>query len=604
MKLTESINSSFKLSNFLEIYEHEIDKQKVYLHSYISHKKALIGIGEYNLLLKASMESIEKKTLGELIYKDILIPNIFDEKEMIANYLQKVNKLTVVFDDSNFSITSFKEIFKLLKNNSYSDVCLLFAVKKKKNITILKAGLVKYSQEFQNISILRLEKEEINSYGSKIHIYKPINGFVDEKLIYSHAFIRYTKEYNTFNPLLSEEKISLKGVNGIIPEVYRDKLTRPKSINSLSVLYSIHHYIKELPISGYIVDYDMFSNFVKDQKNSRQCINCRILPTCGGYLEGITIECPSFKSIHLKNFNKEKEENFQNNLIGISNSLVLKSEVLDYFEKMVSCNVTNHSEYMGILYLNKEYQRGFIHAKEGRFNEASVTFANADKLAKKILPPRGFSYNYIQTFITSTKSYLSFKINKKKEAIDITKEGIRFGINLNKYIGAEIISLHIAQMLMNMSKVYLSLNDLENWEKITLANINYLLNYDLPIEADGYDIRLLEKTPDNLKYFMLLEIINEVLTFIIKKKFEPGIKLLRKIYVKDISKEVNKQISEWVTLIDIAHDSNVNILDDEDRYLKFYNSKNEVINLIKLKIYLKFILKKQKSLIKMKSIRS
>jgi len=590
MRFTESINSLFKLSNFLEIYEHEIDKTNVYLHSYISHKKILISIVDYNLLLKKSVQPIEKKTLGELIYKDILIPDSIDEKEIIVNYLQNLNKLTVVFDDSNFSINIFKEIFKLLKNNSYN-ICLLFALQKKKNITFIKAGLFKYSRELENISILRLEKEEINSFGSKIHIYKSINGYVDEKLIYSHKVIHYINEYETYNASIAEENVSFKEGNGIIPDAYSDKITRPKNIHSLSVLYSQHHYIKELPISGFIVDYNRLSNFIQDQKINQQCINCSILPICGGYFEGLTVECPSYKNIHLKNFNKENEEALQNNLIGISNSLVLKSEILDYFEKMVSCNVTSHSEYISILFLNKEYQKGFIHAKEGRLIEANDTFASADKLAKKILPQNGFSYNYVQTFITSTKSYLAFKINKKEEAIDITKEGIRYGVRLNKYISAEIISLHIAQMLMNMSKVYLSFNDFEKWEEITLANINYLLNYDLPIEADGYDISLLEKTPDNLKYFMLLEVISQVLTYTIKKNFEPGIQLLRKIYVKDLSKEVNKQIFEWVTLINISHDANVNILEYEARYLEFYSSKNEIINLKKLKFFLRFIMK-------------
>lgn len=591
MRLTESINSLFKLSIFLEVYEHEIDKTNVYLHSYISHKKALISIDDYNLLLEKSIQSIEKKTLGELIYKDILIPDSIDEKEIMVNHLQKLNKLTIVFDDDHFSINIFEEIFTLLKNNSYSDICLLFALQNQKNITFIKEGLLKYSAEFENISILRLEKEEINSLDTKIHIYKSNNGFVDEKLIYSHA-IYYSNDYETYNSSLTEEKISFKESNGIIPEAYRDKLTRPKNINSLSLLYSVHHYIKELPISGFIVDYGRLSDFIQNQKINQQCINCSVLPVCGGYFEGITIECPSYKNIHQKNFSKENDSAIQNNLIGISNSLVLKSEILDYFEKMVSLNVTNHSEYMAILYLNKEYQKGFIHAKEGKLDEAENAFKNADKLAKIILSKSGFSYNYIQTFVTSTKSYLAFKTNKKEQAIDITKEGIRYGINLKKYLSAEIISLHISQMLMNMSKVYLSLNDVENWEKITLANVNYLLNHDLPVEADGYDIGLLEKIPDNLKYFMLLEVINQVLTYTIKKNFEPGIKLLRKIYVKDLSKEVNKQISEWVALINNSYDSNVNSLDYETRYLKFYNSKNETIDLMKLKIFLRLRAKK------------
>lgn len=588
MRLTESINSSFKLSNFLEIYEHETDKTNVYLYSYISHRKVLISIVDYNLLLKKSIQSIEKKTLGELIHEEILIPDIIDEQKIIVNYLQNLNKLTVVFDDENFSIN----IFQLLKNNRYNDICLLFALQKKKNITFIKAELLKYSPELENISILRLEKEEINSFISKIHIYKSINAFVDEKLIYSHSVVHSIDEYETYTPSITEEKISFKEVNGIIPDVYLDKLTRPKSINSLSLLYSSHHYIKELPISGFIVDHNRLSDFIQDQKINEQCINCSILPICGGYVEGITVECPSYKNTHLKNFSKENERASQNNLIGISNTLVLKSEIVDYFEKMVCRNVTNHSEYIAILYLNKEYLKGFIHAKEGRSTEADATFASADKLTKKILPQSGFSYNYVQTFITSTKSYLAFKINKKEESIDITKEGIRYAINLNKYMSVEIISLYISQMLMNMSKVYLSLNDLEKWEKTTLANINFLLNHDLPIEADGYDIALLEKTPDNLKYFMLLEVINQVLTHIIKKNFEPGLKLLRKIYVKDLSKEVNKQIFEWITLINISYDSNVNILDYEARYLNFYSSKNEIINLVKLKFFLRFSIKK------------
>lgn len=591
MRLTESINSLFKLSNFLEVYEHEIDKSNIYIHSCFSHRKSLISKKHYNLLQKKSFQSIEKVMLGELIDKGILIPDIINEKEIIVNYLQNLNKLTIVVDDNNFSANIFKEIFKSLENNQYNDVCLLFILQKGINIASIKKELFKYSQELENISILRLQKEEINSFGIKFHIFKSTNGFVEEKLIYSHTIIHHISGYEAYKSSITEEKISFKEVSRTILDAYHGKLTRPKSLNSLSLLFSVHHYLKELPISGFIVDYNKFSVFIQEQRINEHCINCSILPMCGGYFYGAKVECPSYKKIHLKNFNKEKEDDFQSNLTGLSNSLVLKSEILDYFEKMVSLNVTNHMEYMAILYLNKEYHKGFIHAKAGRLAEAETTFINADKLAKKILPQSGFSYNYIQTFITSTKSYLAFKINKKDEAINITIEGIRYGIKLNKYISVEIISLHISQMLMNMSKVYLSLNDLEKWEKTTLANINYLLNYDLPKEADGYDISLLEKTPDNLKYFMLLEVINQILTRIIKKGFESGMQLIRKIDVKDLSKDVNEQIFEWVSLINISHDTNVNILDYEARLLKFYSSKNEIINLTQLKFFLRFSIK-------------
>ncbi|MEF9476384.1 hypothetical protein OWR28_00130 [Chryseobacterium sp. 1B4] len=258
---------------------------------------------------------------------------------------------------------------------------------------------------------------------------------------------------------------------------------------------------------------------------------------------------------------------------------------------MISYNVKDHLDHMAIVYLNKEYSKGFIHAKSGKIAEANHTFANADVLAKRLLPQSGFSYNYIQTFITSTKSYLAFKTNKKKHAIDITLEGIRYGVQLNNYEYSEIISLHISQMLMNLSKVYLTLNDLKNWEKTTLSNIHYLLNYDLPEEASGYDIRSLQKTPENLKYFMLVETINQVLTNIVRNDFEPGVELLKKIVVNDLSKDVNKQICEWVDLITIFCTSYTNISDYEIRLSEFYSSENKIIDLSKLKLFLRFMVK-------------
>ncbi|RLJ33781.1 hypothetical protein CLU97_3268 [Chryseobacterium sp. 7] len=589
MKSTESINNLFRLSRFLEVYEDGVDH--VYLHSAISHKRILISRENYKLLLTGSFSPIDAKIVKELIDKAILVPDIIDEKEFIANHLQGLNKLTLVFDDVHFSTDIFQNIFQSLKKVSYHDICLLFALQNKKNLAFIKEGLRKYSKEFENIAILRLEKEKINSFSNKINIYKSVRGFDEEKRIYSHRMIYNVNESEINEPLSSGEKISFKEINPAIMSIYGHQLTGPKTMNGLSVLLTAHHDIKELPISGFIVDYHRLSDFIRNEKINKNCINCSVLPTCGGYFEEAAVECPSFKNIQLKNFGKEKEEESSNHLAGVSNNLILKSDFLKHVDDMIVLNVPDCSEYMAIFYLNNQYYRGFSHAKAGKLIEAGDIFAYADKISTQLLPQSGFSYNFIQTFITSNKSYLSFKLNNNEEALNITKDGIRYSIELDTYRSIEILSLHISQMLMNMSTVYLAVNDMEKWRETTMANINYLLNFELPIHADGYDISLLKKAPAHLRYFMLLEIINQILTRIIKKGFEPGLQLLREIKVKDLSTEIDRQISEWVSLIIISCSPDTSITDFEIRLSEFYSSENEIIELSKLKLFLRFMIK-------------
>lgn len=582
----------YKISRFLQIYNSNTnDDENFYLHSTSSNERVLINNKTYNLLKDKCFQLISRELLSDLVYKNIVVPNLIDEKEIIFDYIKSKEKLTIVIEQDFLLDATFENISKLLEQNIYKELCLLFIIQKKHFFTI-KELITKLFIKSKNVNILFLEKLEMNSLGFKINIYKLMNEYKDEKIVYTHYIIHNTNDYKNCNSILSEVNISFIGTTEISKE-FKDRLTQPKNINTISTLLSEHNFLKELPITGFIVDFNKLNKFLRNKKIDSQCINCSFFLMCGGYFIDSKVECPSFKNISLWNFNKEKEGNSKVDIVGVSNSLTLKSEVLEFFEEMIFHNVDNNEEYMTILYLNKEYNKGYIYAKSNKLIKAKKTFENADDLVKKIIKGNGFSYNYIQTFIGSTKAYLSYKLKRNKDAIDITLKSINSGVKLNKYISSDIISLHISQMLMNISKVYLFSNNIEKWKENTLKNINYLLNFDLPIEAKDYEINSLKNIPDNLRYFMLLEIINQELTYIVKNNFLKGIELIQKISVKDLTSEINKQIFEWVNLVNICQNNNIEILDYKNRISNFLSSKNEITDLSKLKFFLRYLLRKQ-----------
>ncbi|MEF9476383.1 hypothetical protein OWR28_00125 [Chryseobacterium sp. 1B4] len=182
----------------------------------------------YHLLQEKSFQFIDKEILSELITKDIVIPELIDEKENITQSLQNLNKLTIVFDDHHFSDTIFRDIFHLLNRIEYKDICLLFTFQNKNNIDFIKEELPKYSQQLENISILRLEKLDKNSFESKIYIYKWLNNFREEKQMYSHAIVYNTNDFETYRTSVDEENISFKEMNNAVLHTYRDKLVRQK----------------------------------------------------------------------------------------------------------------------------------------------------------------------------------------------------------------------------------------------------------------------------------------------------------------------------------------------------------------------------------------
>ena len=141
-----------------------------------------------------------------------------------------------------------------------------------------------------------------------MHIDKLLNSFAEENQIYSHILVHNINNFVTEGISISEGKISFKEINSNILNAYHDKLAKPKNMQSLSLSASNHHYLKELPITGFIVDYDIILDFINNRKLNEQCIACSVLPLCGGYLKNAQVECPSFKNIPLSIFSKVKQE--------------------------------------------------------------------------------------------------------------------------------------------------------------------------------------------------------------------------------------------------------------------------------------------------------
>lgn len=579
----------FKLSQFITTYS-STDEGKIYLHSTSTNERTLISEKDYILLIDKCFHLIDKKLLCELMYKELVVPCLLNEEEMFFDYFENVSKLTIVLDENCLLDTIFENITTLLEKNIYKQLCILFIIKNEIQALSIKEFIKEHFKEVKDISFLLLEKLETTNFDFKINIYKFINEFKDIVLAYSHNIVDNKHKHEKNNSSLNDINISFIKTNYISNE-FKDYITQPKNINTLSTLFSSHYYLKELPITGFIVDYHKLEGFMSHKDIDNQCFNCCFLTMCGGYFDGFNIICPSYKeNIHLVKAEK-KEDSSRLKIIGVRNSLTLKSEIQECFEEMIQQNVSNNEEYIFILYLVELYSKGFNYAKSAKFIEANKIFKKADNLVDKIIYSNVFIYNYIHTFITATKSYLAYKANKIEEATRMTLDGIRFGVELNKYISSDIISLHISQMLMNLSKIYLSSNDIEKWEETTLKNINYLINYVLPIEVEGFDINSLRKVPDRLRYFMLLEILNQELNFIMKNNFLRGIRLIQKIDMKNLSKDIDKQIFEWVNLINICHSSNFDVFDYKDRVSDFINSKNEIMDLSKLKIFLKYLLK-------------
>ncbi|MDE3250762.1 MAG: hypothetical protein KGO82_19020, partial [Bacteroidota bacterium] len=161
-----------------------------------------------------------------------------------------------------------------------------------------------------------------------------------------------------------------------------------------------------------------------------------------------------------------------------------------------------------------------------------------------------FCYRWVQTFATSTKSYQAYKTGGYTDAAAITCEGIVAAFELQYGRSCAVISLYIAQMFLNLAKIYLVAGQLEAWQATMLQNIHYLLNFEPPPGYGDGNAGPLADVPAALREWLLVECINQVLKFNLTCKGLPhGDELLASIQVKYRNNDFNVTLAEGIAVM-------------------------------------------------------
>jgi len=267
-----------------------------------------------------------------------------------------------------------------------------------------------------------------------------------------------------------------------------------------------------------------------------------------------------------------------------------REDIMKSLQQMVVTN-SNKSNALIIDNLTLKYSAGFRLAKEREFTRAKSICDNADATLENTFNENSFEFYYCQLLAISTKSYLEFRLGNKDLGIELTKKGIEYAILLQDYISSNNIGLFVSQMLMNLAKIHLYYNEINKWQSITIENIHFLTNFTLPMECENFKIEDLKKA--SLRYFMLIEVINEALINVVKYKVINGHDFINSIVLKEISEPVIAQINSWKELNVALNQYNTKGNEFIIAWNNFLSSENGRYDLQILKLSLKNRIKKE-----------
>ncbi len=583
------------------------DVQRIfYIYSHVSKRYLTLPPSEVMLINEGNFLRLNIKTIEDLMDANLIVPEIVEETEIYVGELLIWDKITVVLHPF-IEASHLENLWNSIKNLPQTSICFLLVQRAPEEFPKLKTlftqlnSLQKEKHLAKEITILLLEYSSPIEQNTSIYIKKPSikEGDTGFEPVYTHYILKNP------NITISPEILNTKSGVSNFTTLHNFKLSgfdsysmvKPKSLTNTSVVMSNEKYFKELPISGFIIDAENITTFSTAPLHST-CYKCPFLVNCGGYLDAITPVCPSYAirkepTLHTIKNRTEKDAEPITSIVGVSNSLILKQEVIDAFEKMILLNASP-SDILKIKYLSKEYNKGFHLAKQKQLNKAKNSFHITDELAGTLLDPNNFSYYYTQTFATSTKSYLKFKQRIPEEAITITQAGIKYATLLQPFKISEIMALFVSQMLMNMAKVYRLSKKTTQWYLTTLSNIHFLLNFTPPDSCPDFDTSHLKKVPQHLRYFMLLEVIDEVLIDIIKNQNHEGKKLITAIQIHNLSEQINQQIDSWIYLNALLDKNQADMPSFQGTYATFMNSENDVYSLATLKLFIRNRVRKEK----------
>ena len=269
-------------------------------------------------------------------------------------------------------------------------------------------------------------------------------------------------------------------------------------------------------------------------------------------------------------------------------------ETMKLLEEFALAN-TSQNNFLKIKYVLLEYQKGFKLTKESKYNQAKSIFTRADAISYHHFKVDSFEFHFSQLFAISAKSYLEFKLKDANRAISLTERGIEYAILLQECnLSNNIIGLFIAQMLQNLAKIHLILKNIEKWSEITLQNIHFLSNFEVPLICKGFDIAKLEKAPTHLRHIKILAVLDEALNSIVKFNVSEGYQLIESINIKDKTNPLVKSIDIWIKLNTDINKKRASTDSFITEYQRFIASRNDTFDLQILKAFLKKRIEKEK----------
>jgi len=265
--------------------------------------------------------------------------------------------------------------------------------------------------------------------------------------------------------------------------------------------------------------------------------------------------------------------------------------VIGLLEEIITRN-TSKSDALKIHNLRKEYDKGFYLARTNEFHKAKNVFDKTDATLHSLFHRNSFEFYCIQLLAIPPKSYLAFKVNQNNIAISLTKRSIEYAMLLQDYPSSRNLGLYISQMLTNLAQTYMVSNEIEYWRKTALENIHFLANFTLPRNCQDFKIENLKKA--SIRYFVLIDAINDALISIVKYRGANGREFINSIHFNDVSDPIITQINVWKTLNFCLNQQNTETEFFQKGYHSFLEYEDGIYDLRYLKLFLKNRIKKER----------
>lgn len=570
--------------------------------SYATGRLISLTDAALQLIKEKRFRDLSGATQLELLANEIIKPADVDEIAVQGMRLSVFEKITVIVR-SDISTLDFRLLYSYVTEKNIGTLYFIFLNPADtgtlhRNILFLNSRmrpddpvvkviriftLVEAEKPFKSLNLNEVTLKGDSIESEEIH-QQLILGWQDKiESILSDAFQQSKKRMG----------ISLFCKSADLRMPYNSKVNCIRNELQASTVFSEYPYAKELPFAGLIIDSENIPR-LSEITLQPKCVNCKLLAACGGYSGKTEVNCPSYKSwSNLVEFHRVRNMAAEpapvNKSSGVSNALTLNADITRLFDKAIQDNVPPEGILL-INYLNHEYSKGFQYSQRSLNNIARFIFEQADQIVETI-DPASFLYKWIQTFATSTKSYLAYKGGGFEKAIAITQEGIDNAIRLQAYPSSGVMTLFVAQMLLNKAKVFLVAGKYVSWQITMLENIQYLVNFEIPAGCEAINIQQLKNIDPALRYWLFQECISQVIKFnLTNKNLEHGNQIIHNIKIDEQKTLFDKQLSLWVSLNIATEENDTSYI---ARYFEeFLSAKNSSVNIASLQTYIRTKAKK------------